>query len=62
MQLSNIAVRKLCGIYSYIMNEVGFCPFVSGVLSSGVLSCGFCQCGVLSCESVSCESNDNLEI
>ena len=22
------------------MNEVGFCPVVSGVLSSGVLSCG----------------------
>ena len=38
MQLSNIAVKKLCGIYSYIMNEVGFCPVVSGVLSSGVLS------------------------
>ena len=22
------------------MNEVGFCPVVSGVLSSGILSCG----------------------
>ena len=22
------------------MNEVGFCPVVSGVLSNGVLSCG----------------------
>ena len=35
------------------MNEVGFCPVVSGVLSngvlsSGVLSCRVCQYGVLS--------------
>ena len=41
------------------MNEVGFCPVVSGVLSYGVLSVwgfvlwgfvsvGFCPCGVLS--------------
>ena len=36
----NIALKKLCGIHSYIMNEVGFCPVVGGVLSSGVLSCG----------------------
>ena len=32
--------KKLYGIHSYIMNEVRFCPVVSGVLSSLVLSCG----------------------
>ena len=30
------------------MNEVGFCPVVSGVLSNGVLSCGVLSCGVSS--------------
>ena len=34
----NIAIKKLYGIHSYLMNEVGFCPDVSGVLSCGDLS------------------------
>ena len=43
-------MKNLCGTHSYIMNEVGFCPVVCGVLSSGFfVSVGFCQCGVSFC-------------
>ena len=44
-------IKNICGIHSYIFNEVGFCLVVGGVLSSGVLSCGvlsvwgFCPVG-----------------
>ena len=31
------------------MDEVGFCPVVSGFCPVGFCPVGFCQCGVLSC-------------
>ena len=51
--------KKLCGIHSHIMNEVGFCPDVSGVLSSDVLSVwGFVLWGfVPSAHVVQCPQN-----
>ena len=50
-----ILQKKICGIHSYIINEVAFCQVVGvdlsvwGFVQWGFASVGFCQCGVLSC-------------
>ena len=69
--------KKLYGIHSYIMNEVRFCPVLSGVLSSlvlsrgvlsvwgfvpwGFVSVGFCPVGFCQCGALSVHHETHKE-